>query len=98
MTPETAERLRYLRELHTKYNGYLAKYFGFTMGQFAQAMGLGKSSFTEIIKGKWDIAEKHEAEFNRAFDDLKVMEKTKDFKESNFQLSLREHWKKQKTS
>jgi hypothetical protein len=57
-------------------------------------MGIAKNSFTSILQGKFKMQEKYKEAFLRAFTDLKVEEKTKDFKESLSQLSLKALYQK----
>jgi len=96
MLPETQSNLEYFRQLHAQYNRYMGKYFGFTMKQIAEFMGLKKSTFSDIIKGQRNLTDEHEQAFNRAFEEFKIYEKTRDFKETAQQRSLRDYWKAQK--
>lgn len=91
--------LEYLRELAKRYNAhYFKSYFGFTMKQFADRLGIKKNSFSEILSGKHKLKEKYREPFIQAFKELQVEEKTKDFKESPQQLSMRALLKSMKKS
>lgn len=98
MTPETKERLDYLRQLYAKYGCYFGKYFGFTMKQMADYMGMGKTGISAIVRGKYDITPDREQAFNKMFEEFRIIERSKDFVESHFQIDMRKHWAEQKKS
>lgn len=91
------EELTYLKELVKKYDAHYFKgYFGFTLKDIADRMGMSNAYFTLILQGKRSLTEKRQAEFLQAFRDLRVKEKTQDFKESWLQLKTKELYRKTK--
>lgn len=93
----TIRELTYLKDLTAKYGShYLGKYFGFTLKDFALKMGITKFNLSMILSGRRNLAKKHEADFIRVFEELQIENKTKDFKESTAQLSMKEAYQKTK--
>lgn len=87
--------LDYLREIVRKYDAhYLKGYFNFTLKDFADRMDIAPNSFTQILQGKRNLTKKHEEAFKRAFQDLQVVKKTKDFVETESQKLTKELYHK----
>lgn len=87
--------LGYLRHLTQKYGShYIKSYFGFSMRDFAKRMGIADNTFSQILKGARKIQPKYEQAFLDIFKELRVEEKTGDFKESSSQLQMRELYQK----
>lgn len=81
------KELEYLQELKRKFGSdYIQKYFGFTFGEIGQKIGLKKANFSMILTGRQNLPKKHEQRFIEVFNEMKIIEKTKDFKESESQL------------
>lgn len=86
--------LEYLREVNRKYGHYLKKYFGFSLKDIADYMGISKSMFTLILQEKRKMQDKYRQRFIEAFKRFNIEEKTKDFKESDMQLMIKGAWRK----
>jgi hypothetical protein len=85
--------LSYLNELRAKYGSwYIKKYFGFSLIQIAREIGLKPNFFTAILKGQCKMPEKYHQKFIEVFNQMKIIEKTKDFKESPEQLENKRLW------
>ncbi len=57
-------------------------------------MKIKKNLFSMMLKGQRSLIEKYEETFNRIFEELKVIEKSKNFKESELDKFYRELRKK----
>lgn len=87
------EELDYLRELNKKYPRYVAKYFGFSLQEIAQKIGMSPQHFYLVLSGKKSLPKKREELFAKVFQQMNIYARTKDFKESSDQIwnrSLRE--------
>ena len=84
------EELNYLRELNRKYPYRLKQYFGFSLKDFVQELGVLQTFFTEVLSGKRNLPEKYREKFIEIFNRLEVKNKTINFKESNLQKIVRE--------
>lgn len=94
---ETQEKLEYLKGLAKQYGShYLKKYFGFSLKDIADFMGVSKSAISDLVKGKTGLTKSRELSFSKAFEQFDIYNKTKDFKESETQKSIKEFWKQQK--
>lgn len=92
---DSQRELEYLRQLTQKYGSrYIKSYFGFTMSDFAKRMGIANNTFSQILKGVRKMQEKYEQAFLLAFKELQVEEKSKDFKETQNQVQMKELYQK----
>ena len=98
MTPETKEKLDYLKDLHSKYGRYVNSYFGFTYKDLAEFMGITKSALGGIIKGKQVLTDDRELAFNKAFEKFDIYNKSKDFKENEGQKHTRDVYRSMRNS
>lgn len=87
------EELTYLKTLNQKYPRRLKQYFGFSLKEIALFIGINYTLFIRCINGQRRLPAKHQAALQAAFERFKVVDKTKDFKESPTQLWWRE-WRK----
>lgn len=95
LSVNTQQELEYLRQLIQKYGSrYINSYFGFTMKDFAKRMGIADNTFSQILKGARKMQPEYEQLFLQAFKELKVEEKTKDFKETPSQILMKELYRK----
>lgn len=88
------DEMNYLRGLVKKHGRYLRQYFGFTLTEMAAKIGLGRTMLLMIIHGQKKMPAKYEQRFIEVFKELKIEEKSKDFKESEDQLWMRAQYKK----
>ena len=98
MTPETKEKLDYLKDLHNKYGRYVKSYFGFTYTDIANFMGIHKTSLSHIIKGKQNLTDDRELAFNKAFEKFDIYNKSKVFKENEGQKHTRDVYRSMRNS
>jgi transcriptional regulator with XRE-family HTH domain len=91
---ECKRELEYLRNLHRQYNHYFKKYFGFSEKDIADFMGISKARFSYILSEKVKMDYGLEQRFLEAFKHFDIEAKTKDFRESEGQRSIRTLWRK----
>ena len=96
MSDRCQPELDYLRGLKAKYGShYLIKYFSFSLREMADKLGINRGDFTSILNGR-NMPQKHQDKFIALFKEMQIEEKTKDFKESAIQLSIKELYQKTK--
>lgn len=88
--------LEYLRQLHIKYAHYFKQYFGFSEKEIADYMGIRKSKLSNLIADRIKLSLELEYKLREAFEHFDIVNKTKDFKETEDQKSTRALWQKLK--
>jgi len=85
------QELEYLKALCQKYGSqYLHKYFGFSLAEIAQKTGVKPNLMSMIIKGQRKLQPKAAAKFALVFKEMRIEERTKDFKEPPAQLLIKQ--------
>lgn len=81
--------LDYLRKLNREHSHYLKRYFGFTLKEIAQKIGLSNPMFIMILHRQKKMPEKYQQRFIEVFKEMDIENRTKDFKPTESQLSIR---------
>lgn len=91
-------KLEYLRGVHSKYSYYLKQYFGFTVKEMADYIGISSQFLIMIIKGKRKMRDEYAQKFLEAFDHFDIRNKTQNFEETPEQKSIRNLLQKVKSA
>jgi transcriptional regulator with XRE-family HTH domain len=87
---EDFAELIYLQELNRKFGRYWKQYFGFTAQNIGDKLGMSKQQFSKILGGKQPLKPELMPVLKKAYEDLDIYGKTRDFKESDLQKWRRE--------
>jgi len=91
--------LEYLRQLCQKYGShYIRKYFGFSLKNIADKIGIPKERFSKILANKAKMNTVCQERFEVLFKEMEIEKKTKDFKETGSQLGWKKIWKSVKNA
>ena len=82
--------LNYFKELYKKYGAHYFKgYFGFTTTEIARKVGINITVFSDVLRGRVPMPEKHKERFIEVFKEMKIEEKTKNFAPDQGQITTR---------
>lgn len=88
---DTIRELEYLKEICRKYDGhYLNKYFGFTLKEIAENVGMHRTLLLNVIRERDVMPKKWKVRFVEVFNEMKIRERTENYRETSSQL-----WKKE---
>lgn len=81
--------LTYLNGLSAKYGRYFKQYFGFSLREIANKIGIEEHHFCMCVKGRRALPEKYHAKFAQVFAEMRIRERTENFTPSVSQLETR---------
>lgn len=83
----------FLKSLCFTYGShFIHKYFGFSLKNIAEKMGITQTNFSKILKQ--GLPRKHRERFSDIFKELQIEERSKNFKPDFWQKWDQEHRKK----
>ncbi|MCX5657846.1 MAG: hypothetical protein NTZ48_06455 [Candidatus Omnitrophica bacterium] len=88
------EEIEVLQGFIKKYGSHrFKKYLGFSLKDMSDFLGVSKTFFSEVLKGKRQMPEKHKKKFIEIFNRLDIKNKTINFKENSLDKYVREMFK-----
>ncbi len=93
VSADIQRELEHLRKLTQEHGRYLRQYFSFTLKEMSAKIGISDPMFLMIIHGQKKMPVKYLQRFIEVFKEMRIEERTKDFKPTEGQLlnrSLRE--------